>query len=340
MKDFDYERPASVEQAVDLVTKNPSAQYLAGGSNLLDHLKLGITAPDLLVDVTGLGLDRIEQTPDGGLRIGANVLNADLAADRWVLRHQPVLARALLAGASGQIRNQATTAGNLLQRTRCVYFQDRTTACNKREPGSGCSADSPQAHTRDNAVLGSSPACRAVHPGDMPVALAALDARVVVRGADGERSLGLDDFYRLPGEDASRETVLRHGELVTHVVLPAPVEGAAQGYHKVRDRASFAFALVSVAAVLRMREGVVDELRLAWGGVAHRPWRARGVEQALRGGCLDEASIREACALEFAQAHLVEGTRAKPAMVAGATAMVLLQLAEQQPGPSEQQEAK
>lgn len=332
MRPFAYARPATPQEAVDLVAGDPGAVYLAGGSNLLDHLKLGIVAPDRLVDVGRLALADITETEEGGLRIGAGVRNSDLAAHPWVRRHAPVLSRALLAGASGQIRNQATTGGNLLQRTRCVYFQDVTTPCNKREPGSGCSADDERAHTHDNAVLGTSPACRAVHPGDMSVALAVLDAQVVVLGVDGERRLGLDEFYRLPGDDAASDTTLRHGDLVTAVELPAPLEGAVQTYHKVRDRASYAFALVSVAAVLGIRDGRVDRVRLAWGGVAHRPWRARSVEEALTGievGGLTETTVREACAAELGQAHTQEGNRFKPAMVTGTTAMVLLGLAEQ-----------
>lgn len=341
MNPFAYARPTTALEAVSLVADEPDAVYLAGGSNLVDHLKLGIITPGTVVDVSRLGLDDVSETPEGGLRIGAGVRNSDLAAHPWVRRHQPVLSRALLAGASGQIRNQATTGGNLLQRTRCVYFQDLSTPCNKREPGSGCSADDDRAYTRYNAVLGTSEACRAVHPGDMSVALAALDAQVVVLGPDGERTLALDEVYRLPGDDASADTTLRHGDLITAVEIPAPIEGASQAYHKVRDRASYAFALVSVAAVLRVRDGRVEQIRVAWGGVAHRPWRARAVEEALTGlevAGLTEDAVREACDVELRPAHTREGNAYKPAMVAGATAMVLLSLLDEQ--KADQKEAR
>lgn len=330
MRPVEYARPTSVDEAVRLVSADPDASYLAGGSNLLDHLKLGLVTPDRLVDVGDLGLDEISETPGGGLRVGAGVRNSDLAAHPWVRRHQPVLSRALLAGASGQIRNQATMAGNLLQRTRCVYFQDLSTPCNKREPGSGCSADDDRAYTRYNGVLGTSEHCRAVHPGDMSVALAALDAVVVVQGPDGERRESLDDLYRLPGDAPEQDTTLRHGDLITAVELPAPVEGSSQAYHKARDRASYAFALVSVAAVLRLREGRVDHVRVAWGGVAHRPWRARILEERLTGQALTEDTVRAACAAELADAHAHSGNEYKPAMVTGATAMVLSRLRDEQ----------
>lgn len=330
MNPLDYARPASAAQAVELVAGRPDAMFLGGGSNLVDHLKLGLVAPGLLVDVTRLPLDGVEETPGGGLRVGATVRNSDLAAHPWVRRHQPVLARAILAGASGQIRNQATTGGNLLQRTRCVYFQDATTPCNKRTPGSGCSADDERAYTKDNAILGSSEHCRATYPGDMAVALTALDAVVVVQGPDGERRVALDDFYRLPGDAPEKDTTLAHGELVTAVEIPAPIEGAAQGYEKVRERTSFAFALASVAAVLRMDGDTVAHVRVAWGAVAHRPWRARTLESALVGKELTEQAVRDACAAELADATTWEGNAAIPAIVTGATAKTLLRLADEQ----------
>lgn len=332
MKPLEYLRPTSRQEAIRLVTGDSDAGYLAGGSNLLDHLKLGLIAPERLVDVAGLGMDEITQDPDGAMRVGAGVRNSDLAAHPGVRRHHPVLSRALLAGASGQLRNQATTGGNLLQRTRCVYFQDPSTPCNKRLPGSGCSANDDRAHTRDNGVLGTSAQCRAVHPGDMSVALAALDAEVLVESSDGERRVALDDFYRLPGDTPAQDTTLRHGDLITAVDVPAPIEGASQSYHKVRDRASYAFALVSVAAVLRLRGGRVDELRVAWGGVAPRPWRARALEDRLVGESLTEDAVRAACRSELADAATQEGNAFKPAMVTGATAMVLTRLAAEQEG--------
>ncbi|GAB48345.1 FAD binding domain-containing protein [Mobilicoccus pelagius] len=330
MNPLDYARPSSAAQAVELVAGDPDAMFLAGGSNLIDHLKLGIVAPSRLVDVSGLGLDTVEETPEGGLRVGATVRNSDLAAHPWILTHQPVLARALLAGASGQIRNQATTGGNLLQRTRCVYFQDATTPCNKRTPGSGCSADDERAHTKDNAILGSSEHCRATYPGDMAVALAALDAVVIVQGPGGERRVALDDFYRLPGDAPEKDTTLAHGELITAVEIPAPIEGAAQGYEKVRERTSYAFALASVAAVLRMDGDTVADLRVAWGGIAHRPWRARTLESALLGKELTEQAVRDACAAELTETTTWEGNAAIPAIVTGATAKTLLRLADEQ----------
>lgn len=327
MNPVEYARPSTPEEAVALVADDPDAMFLGGGSNLVDHLKLGVITPSRLVDVTRLRLDTIEETEEGGLRVGATVLNSDLAANAWVRRHQPVLARAILAGASGQIRNQATTGGNLLQRTRCVYFQDVSTPCNKRTPGSGCSADDERAHTKDNAILGSSEHCRATYPGDMAVALTALDAVVVVQGPGGERRIPLDDFYRLPGDTPEKDTTLAHGELVTAVEIPAPVEGAAQGYEKVRERSSYAFALASVAAVLSTEGDRVTGLRVAWGGVAHRLWRARRLEAALVGKDLTEENVRAACAEELADAHTFEGNRAIPAIVTGATVALLLRLA-------------
>jgi xanthine dehydrogenase YagS FAD-binding subunit len=319
VRPFDYARPASADEAVALVAGNPDAAYLAGGSNLVDHLKAGIATPGLLVDVRGLPLDGIEES-DGGLRIGAGVRNSDLAAHPVVRSRYAVLARALLSGASGQIRHQATTAGNLLQRTRCVYFYDVTTPCNKREPGTGCSAIG--GYARHNAILGASEACVTVHPSDMAVALAVLGASVEVRGPDGGRTVPIADVHRLPGDSPERDTTLAHGELVTAVTLPALPEGAVSTYYKARDRASYAFALVSVAAVV-----AGEDVRVAWGGVAHKPWRATRLEEALRGRPLDEPSVRAACATELADAATSAGNAFKPEMVTAATAMVLGALA-------------
>jgi xanthine dehydrogenase YagS FAD-binding subunit len=279
------------------MTRDPGAAYLAGGTNLVDHLRLGIAHPDRLVDISRLPLDRAEVTTDGGLRIGATVRNSDLAAHPAVRRDYPVLAQALLAGASGQIRNSATTGGNLLQRTRCSYFQDASTPCNKREPGSGCSAI-PGFH-RMHAILGASESCIATHPSDMAVALAALDADVLVLGADGEKIIPVAQLHRLPGDRPDVDTVLEPGDLITAVQLPALPLARASAYRKVRERASYAFALVSVAAALRVVDGTVDDVRLALGGVAHKPWRATRAEEALRGGPATEQAFREAIDTEL-----------------------------------------
>jgi len=300
MTPFTYQRAADPAGAVLTAATSPGATYLAGGTNLVDHLRLGIAHPTTLVDVSRLPLDRVERTGDGSLRIGATVRNGDLAAHPEVRRHYPVLAQALLAGASGQIRNAATTAGNLLQRTRCSYFQDATTPCNKRDPGSGCSAIT--GFHRMHAILGASEHCIATHPSDMAVALAALDADVEVLGAAGPRRLSLADFYRLPGDAPERDTTLEPADLVTAVVLPALPVAARSAYRKVRERASYAFALVSVAAALDVQDGVVADVRIALGGVAHKPWRATRAEEALRGSEATEESFRAAAAAELAEA--------------------------------------
>jgi xanthine dehydrogenase YagS FAD-binding subunit len=300
VKPFAYARPADVAEAVRTVAAEPAAVFLAGGTNLVDHLKLGVARPDLVVDVRRLTSREITDV-DGGLRIGAAVTNSELAADRRVRERYPLLARALLAGATGQLRNLATTGGNPLQRTRCVYFQDVTTACNKREPGSGCSALG--GYTRYHAILGASGACIATHPSDLAVALAALDARVEVAGPDGERTIPFPDLHRLPGDDPSRDTVLQHGELITAIDLPPLPMAARSDYRKVRDRASYAFALVSVAACLDVEDGAVRDVRLAFGGVAHKPWRAYRAEEALRGRPATEDAFRTAAGAELVDAE-------------------------------------
>ncbi len=278
MKPFSYERPASVAEAAAAVARHPTAKFIAGGTNLLDLMKLQIEAPAHLVDVNGLQLDRIEPTPEGGLRIGALVRNTALAADERVRRDYAVLSRALLAGASGQLRNRATTAGNLLQRTRCPYFYDTAQACNKRRPGSGCSAIGGA--SRQLAVIGASEACIATHPSDMAVAMRVLDAGVETVRPDGRtRVIPIADFHRLPGDTPHIETALARDELITAVTLPRPL-GGTQVYRKVRDRASYAFALVSVAAVVQ-RDGTG---RFALGGVAHKPWRSEAADAALAQG--------------------------------------------------------
>jgi xanthine dehydrogenase YagS FAD-binding subunit len=278
MRAFTYERAGSPAEAAAACARTPGARFIAGGTNLLDLMKLEIEAPPHLVDVNRLPLDRIEPTAEGGLRIGALVRNTDLAADARVRRDYPLLSRALLAGASGQLRNKATTGGNLLQRTRCPYFYDPNMACNKRKPGSGCAAIGGV--TRQHAVLGTSEACIASHPSDMAVAMRALDAVVESVTPDGQpRAIPIAELHRLPGETPHLETTLQPGELITAVVLPPPV-GGAQIYRKVRDRASYAFALVSVAAIVQ-RDG---SGRVALGGVAPRPWRVEAAEAELPNG--------------------------------------------------------
>jgi xanthine dehydrogenase YagS FAD-binding subunit len=309
VKPFTYARPTSVAEAVRDVAAEPGAVFLAGGTNLVDQLKLGVARPDLVVDVRRLTSREITDSDGGGLRLGAATTNSEVAADRRVRERYPVLAQALLAGATGQLRNQATTGGNPLQRTRCVYFQDVTTPCNKRDPGSGCSAVG--GYTRYHAVLGVEPVqpdpdapgtCIATHPSDMAVALAALDAQVQVLGPDGARTVPFPDLHRLPGDDPSRDTVLAHGELITAIDLPALPPGTRSGYRKVRDRASYAFALVSVAATLDVADGVVDDVRIALGGVAHKPWRAARAEEALRGRPATVGSFRLAAEAELVDA--------------------------------------
>jgi xanthine dehydrogenase YagS FAD-binding subunit len=325
MRPFDYERATDASGAVAAVAARPGAAFLGGGTNLVDHMKLGIASPDLLVDVTRLGHDAVEALPGGGVRIGSGVRNADLAADRLIRERYPVLSQALLAGASGQLRNLATTGGNLLQRTRCVYFQDASTPCNKRTPGSGCSA--LHGYARYHAILGASEHCVAVHPSDMAVALVALDAVVEVEGPGGPRRIAVADLHRLPSDEPHRDTVLEHGELITAVELPALPFAVRSAYRKVRDRASYAFALVSVAAALDVSDGAVHEVRIALGGVAHKPWRARVAEDALRGGPATEAAFLAAAEAELAAAAPLRDNAFKVPMARGALVAVLRGLA-------------
>jgi xanthine dehydrogenase YagS FAD-binding subunit len=278
MKPFTYERATSPQDAAAKAARTQGAKFIAGGTNLLDLMKLQIETPSHLIDVNELGLDKIEATPEGGLRIGALVRNTDLAAHERVRRDYGVLSRALLAGASGQLRNVATTAGNLLQRTRCPYFYDTNQPCNKRRPGSGCGA--LNGFSRQHAVVGVSDACIATHPSDMAVAMRVLDAGVeTVRPNGAGRTIPIADFHRLPGKTPHIETVLEPGELITSVVLPKPA-GGTQVYRKVRDRASYAFALVSVAAIVQ-RDG---SGKVAFGGVAHKPWRVEAAEREMARG--------------------------------------------------------
>ena len=278
MKAFTYQRAASAGEAAAAAANTPGARFIAGGTNLLDLMKLEIETPSHLIDVNGLGLDRIEATPDGGLRVGALVRNTELAADARIRRDYGVLTRALVSGASGQLRNKATTAGNLLQRTRCYYFYDTNMPCNKRNPGSGCGA--LQGFSRHHAIVGASEACIATHPSDMAVAMRILDAEVeTVRGDGKTRVIPIADFHRLPGNTPHIEHVLEPGELITAVKLPKP-PGGVQVYRKVRDRSSYAFALVSVAAIVQPD----GKGRVALGGVAHKTWRAEAAEARLPSG--------------------------------------------------------
>ncbi|MGY8525403.1 FAD binding domain-containing protein [Paracidovorax citrulli] len=290
MKAFSYERATTPAEAAAAAARMPGAKFIAGGTNLLDLMKLGIEAPTHLIDVNGIGLDRIEPTPDGGLRIGALVRNTDLAADTRVRRDYGVLSRALVSGASGQLRNMATTAGNLLQRTRCPYFYDTDQPCNKRQPGAGCAAIG--GFTRHHAVIGGSDACIATHPSDMAVAMRVLDANVETVRPDGTaRVIPIAELHRLPGDTPHIETTLAPGELIAAVTLPRPV-GGLQAYRKVRDRASYAFALVSVATILQ-RDGTG---RVAFGGVAHKPWRVEAAEAEMPRGAkaVTEAMLADA----------------------------------------------
>jgi xanthine dehydrogenase YagS FAD-binding subunit len=298
MRPFTYARAGDARDAVERFA--PGTMYLGGGTNLVDLMRLGVAEPEALVDVTRLPYDTIEGDGEG-LRIGSAVRNSDLAAHPVVRERYPMLARAVLSGASGQVRNMATVGGNLLQRTRCPYFQDVSKACNKRRPASGCPAI--KGDHSNLAVLGHSEQCVATHPSDMAVALAALDARVRVTGPGGDRTVPIPGLHRLPGDDPSRDTVLRPGELITAVELPPPPSGASK-YRKVRERASFAFALVSIGAVLDVADGVVRDCRLALGGVAHVPWRAEIAEAELRGARAGEE--------EFARAAEAELSRARP----------------------------
>ncbi|MFJ6780396.1 FAD binding domain-containing protein [Streptomyces yangpuensis] len=299
MKPFGYVRAGSLREAVAAYAAHPDARYLGGGTNLVDLMKLGVETPATLIDVSRLPLDAVEERPGGGLRVGATARNSDVAAHPLVRTRHPLVSRALLAGASGQLRNVATIGGNLLQRTRCPYFQDVSKACNKRLPGTGCAAR--EGVHREHAVLGHSAHCIATHPSDLAVALAALDAGIELYGTDGTRTVAATDLHRLPGDHPERDTVIRPGEIVTAVLLPAPAPGAVSLYRKVRDRASYAFALASVAAVLDLdpATGRVRHVALALGGLAHRPWRATTAERALTGAVPDADTVRRAVDAEL-----------------------------------------
>jgi xanthine dehydrogenase YagS FAD-binding subunit len=307
MQTFEFTRPADAQAAVAAAALAKTAQQgadvrlLAGGTTLVDLMKLNVETPARVLDINRLPLDKIEATPDGGLKIGATVRNSDLANHTIVRRDYAVLSQALLSGASAQLRNRATTAGNLLQRTRCVYFRDTAVPCNKREPGSGCPAIN--GFNRSLAILGTSEHCIASNPSDMCVALAALEATIDVQGPHGLRMIPIGEFHLLPGDTPHRETVLEPGDLVTHVTLPAPSAGSRQLYLKLRDRASYEFALASAAVVINVTDGNVTRVRIALGGVGAKPWRSTAAEAALAGQPANQANFRKAAeaALEGAK---------------------------------------
>ncbi|MFD0311306.1 FAD binding domain-containing protein [Streptomyces sp. NPDC127119] len=327
MKEFGYQRALDVSGALALLDADPDARFLGGGTNLVDLMKTGVERPGRLVDVRELPLDRIEPTEDGGLRIGATVTNSDLAAHPDVRRRYPALTQAVLAGASGQLRNMATVGGNLLQRTRCGYFADVTKPCNKRDPGSGCPAIEGEHH--NHAILGASDHCVATHPSDLGVALTAFDAVVTYETADGPGVLPLTDFYLPVGDTPHLETALPPGALITGVVLPPAPVAANSRYRKVRERASYAFAIGSIAAALDVRDGVVHEVRLAFGAVASRPWRARAAEAALTGGPVDAAAFAAAADAELAAARPLPHNGYKVTLMRNLVVAVLSELAEE-----------
>ncbi|MGW1258836.1 FAD binding domain-containing protein [Streptomyces sp. NPDC002513] len=327
MREFGYQRVSDVAGAVALLGADPDARFLAGGTNLVDLMKTGVERPARLVDVRELPLDRVESTPEGGLRMGATVTNSDLAAHPEVRRNYPALAQAVLAGASGQLRNMATVGGNLLQRTRCGYFTDVTRPCNKRLPGSGCPAVEGEHH--NHAVLGASDHCVAVHPSDMGVALTAFDAVVSYETADGPGELPLTEFYLPVGDTPHRETALPAGALITGVTLPPAPVAARSRYRKVRERASYAFAIGSIAAALDVRDDVVREVRLAFGAVASRPWRARAAERVLTGAPADPETFAAAADAELAAAKPLPRNGYKVTLMRNLVVAVLTELAEE-----------
>ncbi len=327
MREFGYQRVFDVPGAVALLGAEPDARFLGGGTNLVDLMKAGVERPALLIDVRELPLGRIEVTPDGGLHIGATVTNSDLAAHPEVRRRYPALAQAVLAGASGQLRNMATVGGNLLQRTRCGYYADLDKPCNKRVPGSGCPAIGGE--HRNAAILGASEQCVAVHPSDMGVALAAFDAVVAYETADGPGELPLAEFYLPVGDTPHLETALPAGALITGVTLPPSPVAAHSRYRKVRERASYAFAIGSVAAALDVRDGVVREVRLAFGAVASRPWRAREAERVLTGGPADAAAFAAAADAELAAAEALPHNGYKVTLMRNLVVAELTELTEE-----------
>lgn len=327
MREFAYDRALDVPNALALLDADPDARFLGGGTNLVDLMKTGVERPARLVDVRELPLDSIEVTADGGLHIGATVTNSDLAAHPEVRRRYPALAQAVLAGASGQLRNMATVGGNLLQRTRCGYFADVTKPCNKRVPGSGCPAI--EGEHRNHAILGASEHCVATHPSDMSVALTAFDSVVNHETADGPAELPLADFYLPVGDTPHRETALPPGALITGVTLPPAPVAARSRYRKVRERASYAFAIGSVAAALDVQDGVVREVRLAFGAVASRPWRATAAERVLTGADADAETFAAAADAELAAAQPLPNNAYKVTLMRNLVVAVLTELAEE-----------
>ncbi|WP_416972157.1 FAD binding domain-containing protein [Streptomyces sp. 4F14] len=327
MREFGYQRACDVSGAVALLDADPDARFLGGGTNLVDLMKTGVERPGRLVDVRDLPLDHIEATQDGGLRIGATVTNSDLAAHPDVRRRYPALTQAVLAGASGQLRNMATVGGNLLQRTRCSYFTDVTRPCNKRTPGSGCPAIEGEHH--NHAILGASEHCVATHPSDMGVALAAFDAVVSYETADGTGTLPFADLYLPVRDTPHRETALPPGALITGVTLPPAPVAAHSRYRKVRERASYAFAIGSIAAALDIADGVVRDVRLAFGAVASRPWRAREAERLLIGAPADAQTFATAAGAELAAAKPLPHNAYKVPLMHNLVVAVLTELAEE-----------
>ena len=297
---FEYARASNIADAVSLMAASPGAKFIAGGTNLVDLMKMHVERPAKLIDVSKLPLDKVEETAGGGLRIGALVRNTDLAYHPLVERRYPMLSSAIMAGASQQLRNMASVGGNLLQRTRCAYFYDLATACNKREPGAGCAAIG--GHNRMNAILGTSDACIAVHPSDMCVVLAVLEATVHATGPRGDRAIALADFHRLPGDTPQREVNLEESELITAVELPPQGFAHNYTYLKIRDRLSYAFALVSVAVGIELDGGTIKQARFALGGVAHKPWRNAAAEAALDGQPASEAAFAQAADILLSEA--------------------------------------
>ena len=307
MDSFIFTQPTTVDQAIQSAAKSPTAQqgarvrFVAGGTTLIDLMKLNVERPQEIVDINGLPLDGIEPSPTGGLVLGALARNSDVARHPTVVRDYPVLAQALLSGASPQLRNMATTAGNLLQRTRCVYFRDTAHACNKREPGTGCSAI--DGHNRMLAILGTSKDCIASNPSDQNVALTAVEATIQIQGSRGKRSIPIHDFYLVPGSTPNRENVLEPGDIITSVTLPPPITGAQSTYLKLRDRAAYEFALTSAAIVMKISDGKIQHIRVALGGVGTKPWRSIEAEQALEGHAPDRAAFVKAAEAALKDAH-------------------------------------
>ncbi len=314
MKSFAYTRASDAQGAIQVVTRERTAKFLAGGTNLVDLMKEGVEQPDRLVDINRLEMARIEEQPDGSLRLGVLARNSDTANHSLVRTRFPLVTQAILAGASGQLRNAATNGGNLMQRTRCFYFYDVNSRCNKREPGSGC--DAIEGFNRIHAVFGASQQCIATYPGDMAQALYALDAVVRVRGQEGERTIPVTEFHRLPGDAPQQDTNLKHGELITAIDLPAAsARFASRSYYlKVRDRASYAFALVSVAAALDVEGNQIRQARISLGSVAHKPWRAAEAERILTGARAEEATFRRAAEAAMQGAQPYEHNRYKVEM--------------------------